>query len=420
MARPELRRQRLLRGWSKERAAAELADLAVRRGLAKPGVDGKAFGRWEEGRTRPVFYAPLLCELYGKTAEELNLVEADDIMQGVKRRQFLARASRGAMGLAAGQVDLTRMARVLHHSLQVDHRLLEDLAAMTQTYGRQVHTFTPGGLLPFVRFHLADLMALLSRSQPISVQRHLGMLASETAVIAGYLSYRLHNYGDAETYFGSTDLLAREAGDETLRAFGLIARSALYSPVPHGGVGGDPRTALALLDAAQSAAGSAASPLLLTWLYARRVEDYASCDEGDASDRSLEQAERSFSRVAGRDQGFFHNWTPGRLTGYRGSAAVLLRRSVEAVAIVDAPLKEAPPSMASERSFLLIIQAAAYADQGQVEHSCTLLSEAFALAKDAGLVERVRRIKGTRRNHLDRWALTSAVRRLDEELVLSV
>ncbi len=417
MERPGLRRQRLLRGWSKERAAAELAELAVRRGSAKPGVDGKAFGRWEEGHTRPTFYAPLLCELYGKTAEELDLVEAVGILDEVKRREFLARASLNAMGVAAGQLDTARMAEVLHHSLPVDGRLIEDLAKMTQTYGRQVHTFTPGGLLPFVRFHLADLMTLLSRSQPASLKRALEVMAGETAVIAGYLSYRLHNYGDAETYFASTDLLAREAGDRPLRCLGLIARSALYSPVPHGGVGGDPLTALALLDAAESAAGREASPFLLTWLHARRVEDYASFDEGDASDRSLEEAEWAFSRVLERDQGFFHNWTPGRLTGYQGSAAVLLKRAAEAVAIVDTPLKESSPAMASERSFLLIIQAAAYADLEHVEHSCALLSEAFALAKAAGLVERIRRIRGTRRNHLDRWAPTAAVRQLDEQLL---
>ncbi|MBJ7611122.1 MAG: hypothetical protein DLM67_04870 [Candidatus Nephthysia bennettiae] len=380
-------------------------------------MDGKAFGRWEEGRTRPTFYAPLLCELYGKTAEELDLVEAAGTMKALKRPEFLDQARLRAVDSAADQLDMARIAEVLHHSLAVDRRVLEDLVTMTQTYGRQVHTFTPAGLLPFVRFHFADLMTLLTRSQPGSVQRQLELLAGETAVIAGYLSYRLHNYGDAETYFGSTDLLAREAGDEPLRALGLIARSALYSPVPHGGVGGDPRTALALLDAAESAAGCEAPPLHLTWLHARRVEDYASCDQGDASDRSLEQAERTFSRVPARDQGFFHNWTPGRLIGYRGSAAVMLKRSSEAVAIVDTPLKQAPSVMASERSFLLIIQAAGYADQEQVERSCALLSEAFVLARDAGLVERIRRIKGTRRNHLDHWSLTASVRQLDEQLL---
>lgn len=66
------------------------------------------------------------------------------------------------------------------------------------------------------------------------------------------------------------DRLASEAGDGPLRAMAMIARSALYSPVPHGGFGGDPATALAILDAAERVAGRGAPKLLLTWLYARR------------------------------------------------------------------------------------------------------------------------------------------------------
>jgi ATP/maltotriose-dependent transcriptional regulator MalT len=272
-------------------------------------------------------------------------------------------------------------------------------------------------LLPLVRLHLADVRALLAPFHSESVQRRLLMVASETAVIGGYLSYHLHNYGDAEGYYALADQLATEAGDGSLRAMGLVARSALCSQVPHGGSGGDPQLALALLSQAEEVAGPHASPLLLTWLHSRRVEDFASCGEESASDRSFDLANRTFATVRGRDDGFYYNWTDRRLTGYRASAAVLLGRSQEAAATVEAPLRVTTSRMPSERSFLLIILAAADADQGDVERGCRLLMEALHLAKDAGLYERVRRIKGTRRQHFTAWATSDAVRELDAKLL---
>ncbi|MDQ6900844.1 MAG: hypothetical protein M3072_15305, partial [Candidatus Dormibacteraeota bacterium] len=109
----------------------------------------------------------------------------------------------------------------------------------------------------------------------------------------------------------------------------------------------------------------------------------------------MELAEHAFHTVAARDLGFFHNWTPARLTGYRGSAAILLGRSSEAISIMEGPLKRTPSTLASERSFLLIILAAAYAQQGRVDDSCMLLTEALELAIRSDLAERVRRIRGT-------------------------
>jgi hypothetical protein len=170
------------------------------------------------------------------------------------------------------------------------------------------------------------------------------------------------------------------------------------------------------LDAAETAIGRHGPPLLLTWLHARRVEDYAGSGQPGASDRSMELADRSFQSVSARDNGFFHNWTPGRLIGYRGSAAVLLGRSHQAVSIVEGPLRLTSAALASERSFLLIILGAAHAQQGQVDDSCTLFSEALELSCGAGLPERIRRIRGTRRKYLSDGLGSRSVRELDEQL----
>ena len=146
-----------MRGWSEERAATELADLAERKGLARPGVDGKSFSRWERGVTKPSpYYAPLLCELYGWSAAELDLVqpkaatvgleladepELEDLEEAVQRlrrsysttppqelerrleerlRQFRSLAAREQAAFASGAMAALRLPReTIEHAVEV-------------------------------------------------------------------------------------------------------------------------------------------------------------------------------------------------------------------------------------------------------------------------------------------------------------
>src|SRR5713226_4086730 len=64
----QLRYERELRGWSQ-------ADLAE-----KVGCDTKTIGRWESGDSLPrPYYRQPLCELFGKNAEELGLLQEDQV-----------------------------------------------------------------------------------------------------------------------------------------------------------------------------------------------------------------------------------------------------------------------------------------------------------------------------------------------------
>jgi hypothetical protein len=247
MERPELRRQRLLRGWSKERAAAELADLAVRSGLAKPGVDGKAVGRWEEGRTRPVFYAPLLCELYGKTAEELDLVKTAEIIDPMKRRSFLRGAGVGALGVVSGQLDISLLDAALDFPAEIDRRRLQDLETLVRGDACQIHTLSPRSLLPSVRFRLGHLYGVLNQPQFPGTRRRLQATTGQAAAIAGKLSFALGNLGDAQIYYRDAEGLARESGDVQLCAYVLGQRSHLHSEL-FATLGIDTGRALTLLD----------------------------------------------------------------------------------------------------------------------------------------------------------------------------
>ena len=82
-----LRLQRLLRGWSQEDVAAGLHRLAARLGEPELGVDATMVSRWERGTRRPrPRYVRLLCRLFELPAEQLGVVEDDDVVEPIPAR----------------------------------------------------------------------------------------------------------------------------------------------------------------------------------------------------------------------------------------------------------------------------------------------------------------------------------------------
>lgn len=73
-----LRRERELRGWSQSRVAQEL------------GTDPATVSRWERGLSFPYpFFRERLCELFGKNAEELGLVQETPVIAPVEESPVL-------------------------------------------------------------------------------------------------------------------------------------------------------------------------------------------------------------------------------------------------------------------------------------------------------------------------------------------
>ena len=76
-----------------------------------------------------------------------------------------------------------------------------------------------------------------------------------------------------------------------------------------------------------------------------------------------------------------------------------------------------PASYLPQRAMAMTDLATAYArlPQPEVEHACELLGQAHAIAAPAGLGEATRRVMEAR-HHLQQWAASPSVQRLDERL----
>ncbi|MDQ6741618.1 MAG: helix-turn-helix domain-containing protein [Candidatus Dormibacteraeota bacterium] len=422
-----LRAHRIARGWTQDDGASALQELIEVLGESRPPLDGNLWGKWERGdRTPGRYYAPRLCLLFAVPPDWLGLRPSPRLLAeyrrleqvvSINRRRFLQQTARTAAAGASvflGGSEGVVARRSSAPSELLDGRTLDGLAALALDYSRRSHEVPPASLLPAVEHHLQHLRGLLDGSQISTHRRGLLTLAGRTAGLAGYLSFRCDNRGDARIQFGLAETLAREAGDGPALAFTLTARSVLCSAVPSGGVGGDTSMTLPLLDEAERRAGASA-PFVRAWVHMRRADEHALAQNALASERDLLEADRWLAR--GRFEGDPFYGSAAGLVGYRASRAVLLRQPTEAIEAVETALASRTSTAASdqERSILVMLLGAAYAQRGEVEQACALLEESLGAAVDAGLRLRVQRVAGLRRRHLD-GVRAASVRQLDEQL----
>jgi tetratricopeptide (TPR) repeat protein len=194
--------------------------------------------------------------------------------------------------------------------------------------------------------------------------------------------------------------------------------SSLYSGVPRGGVGGDTQQALAALQGAGSLVSRRATPLVRTWLHARRAEEHAAAGDARASDRDLALAYEAFNEADHPDDDLL-GWSEARLAGYEGNCALSLGRWRDAVSILERALANTAARATSNRAAVLGDLAAASARQGEVDRACALLAEHIDTVRSGHLPVRRQRVMSVRR-HLEPWRSDTAVRRLDELLDSSI
>jgi tetratricopeptide (TPR) repeat protein len=315
------------------------------------------------------------------------------------------------------RLDEERVVAVVGGGRPVDGRMGADLAELTRHYCALYDTMAPSSLLPVMDGHHRLLCGLLTGAADSRLRRDLAATLGETAMMLGWLCFLVEDRRQAQAHWESAGELAAEHGDQALGAHVLIARSQLISCLPHGGRGGDPALAIALLDRAEER--SRRQPGLRAWALARRAEEHAAAGDAEASARDLAEAERELGRVEGRLV------LPGPrtavdLAGFRGNCAALLgsdrRAAQEAAEVLKRAVAEAPPERTTFRAVLLNDLGSALAQLGEVEAACAAFEESVELALQTGAAVHVQRVAGASRG-LARWRTAASVQRLHARLL---
>jgi hypothetical protein len=412
-------------GWTQVRLVRELRRTArALHGTEAPGLDPVTVNRWRRGRQKPgPYYREVLHHLYAgviRRSYEPGAAEqpsggraADaDHTEEVKRRQFLHYLTVLA---ASGMVDTDRLGSALDARSRAANSLLDDLQITTTRYARQWYRAEPETLLPFVRKHLEALDELRLRSHPTPIARRLQGLTAEATALVGWQLWLTGDRAAAETHYAIAHDLARDAGNDEVAGFVLVARSFIYSRL-FGASGAATDLPVRLLEEAVAVSARTSVPHLRAFALVRRAEERAVTGGPlGAVRKDVDAAQAALAGARTRHGGFFHYLDQERVMGTWGTCAGLLGDSAEAVRTLSQVIAAMTPSLAAERSILISDLAAAYAHMDEVDYACQLLGRSLSLGHDRD-ANRIERIVGVRRTILERWAQEPSVRHLDEQL----
>jgi FimV-like protein len=451
-----LRDERRRRGWTQVDVVKRMYQAATDHRLPIPeGLDNTYISKYERGQNQPSpHHVHLLCLAFNLPSDRLGLpgdsapsgqvaarialpapielalallsppepsgaepagagpaldpVDSDDM----RRRQAVKLLL--AAGAAAGGLDLERLARILDGT-RVDAPGLNDLEALTGDFIRREATMAPHTLLPAVRGHLNGLHETLVWT-PSSLASRAYSLAGQTALLAGYLSFKQDQRAQADIYYTLADRYGEAADDVRLRAAVLLLLGWRWHEE-------NPSRAIATLDRAGSILGAKPNPAAAAAILCWRGKFHAEAVQADPTHdryamRDVQDAQAHTSRLLAADSSFYiFESVEGEVTANRALTFLHLNRPKEAAAETYRLLTAIAPESLSWRSFTTTDLATAYADMGDPEHAFELLMEALRLAASASALRCVRWVRVQRQ----RWPSLAkydgpAARRLDEQL----
>lgn len=411
--RRRLREERLQRRWSQDKAAAEACDLGERRGLPRPSIDGNAIGRWERGVHHPdAFNGALLCELYGKSAVELDLVQMPpsespvlDTLSVVDRRHFLQLLGAAGLSIAVPDPDQwERLEKAIRRSAALDNVLISELEAQTSSLHQLERQIPARHLYARVELHLDRLTDLLERA-PARLKRRLVMTAGDTASLGGWIAWDMGDRESAARLYKIATLAAREGDDPVLRAC-LLA----YGAPPH--------LARELLQSARSYIDGGAYPTALAWIDGREAEEAAAAGDAVAAPRLLEHGLRVYEASQPDEE---RTWTrfvdPTRMAGFAISTYARL-------GMTDSALRTATNVLGGlesgkKRAIVLADTADVYLQQQDLEAAedgLQLADQALEAARETESTvgyDHLRRLPP----RLEPWLQLSAARQLHDQLL---
>jgi hypothetical protein len=332
---------------------------------------------------------------------------------GQRRRELLHYLAR--LG-EPSTLDPEHLNGALEATLKIDRRLVEGLARASRRLAMEWGHESPQVLRQHVHGHLQIVQGLLDGLMPSRSRRELESAAATSATFAGLISIVVDQDEDAGIYLQLAERFAESAGDSEVLSLALMFSSHLSSALKPDARTSDPVQALALIDAATRLVSAETSPLARAWVLVRGAEEYAWNHDEAGAFRMLDEAQRLSSVGGVTSDGLAGRWNSDTHISFRGEVAALCGRHDVAIPLLEMAVSRMGPERVASRPRALVDLAAAHAQQGEVDHACGLLSDAFELARRAGLGERMGRVVGVRQRLLARHAGEPAVRRLDEQV----
>ena len=232
----------------------------------------------------------------------------------------------------------------------------------------------PATLLAPVAAHYRDVGRLLEGPLPVAHRRRLVTVAGVLAGLAGHLAFDLKQRPRAEGYFKVAFQAAQEAESPDLGAWAL----AMWSILP--AYGGNPASALALIQQGQAFGGQATTATRRAWLATMEAKAHAGLGDARACSDALGRAADAIDQA-----GPSENWLGTdffdvpRLLAFQGTCFLLLRQPEAARTALNEGLALRDASDVKGRALARLDLAAAHTQERELEQAHALAIEALAI-----------------------------------------
>jgi tetratricopeptide (TPR) repeat protein len=291
---------------------------------------------------------------------------------------------------------------------RVDEAVITHIEDVLWIAQRQNDTLGPHAALDTVLAQ-RNLVRLLLPECPVKLRPQLLTALSGASGLAGWLSFALNDFENAEYYYEHARTTAHEAHNDELAAHVLCNMSRLATWM------GKPRNGIDHAVAAQGWAMRTSNRSLQAYACDVAADAYAADGSYDACMRELD---RAHALLAGSDDVLARirfRYDAGNLASIRGACLLQLGRTRDAVQATETALSLLEPSQVRNVAITTIDLGLAHVAFGEIEHAARLVGDAGVLAtrnSSSRLVSQVR----AARAELTQWQQTPAVRELDERL----
>ena len=416
-----LKRERELRGWSQQKVAERL------------GTSEQVVNRWENGQHKPNrYFQTQLCELFGKSAEELGFMNKQTVARVeeetqkqhvIQNSEQLERSSYPSQAIVMKSAEELEAENVSRYFMPTRREILEFVGATTASFAASevfgtdiLHEFAcvlnkpsvleehhlslleeravqlwkyrdDGILLPHelyaaVERHCQQVIRLLDGSLLPTMRTRLLTIASKMVVLNGALLYDVGRHEQAREYQRFAIQAAAQATQPILQAIAYAWMSFSWTYERQYLEASNAITqALTILTDLNEDRGTFA------WLTAVAAEISANLGKYDESCSFLEQAESSLGSSIDQRHVYLHQFSNAQFRGFRGVCyqALYHPKKPETHGLLDQArdaleqaLLDSSASIRQKQLYLADL-ASVYARRGEVEMACTLTKQTVDL-----------------------------------------
>ncbi|MQA25075.1 MAG: helix-turn-helix domain-containing protein [Micromonosporaceae bacterium] len=302
---------------------------------------------------------------------------------------------------------------------RVDQKLVAGHAEVAENLAGLYRGGDPRTALPMAVNYAESLLELLDASMGDRERSELAAIAVGVHCQVGLWACHMHKPAVAYRHLATACDLAASTRDPALHARALGAFSYLFSSAPRGGTGGQPRRALALLDAALTRA-ERSDDFTKGWLATWRADQHATLGNLRAAAADIELAGYKLTATEpALHSGFFSRRNYGygmteHLRSVRGVVLALHKQADEADHTFNQVLMAAANMRRRIATYghIGMVQAATH----HPEAACDALRRAATLAVRERYAMGLARAVGVRHRFPTRWAGQPCVRDLDDQL----